>query len=243
MEKIIKRRPLLTTEIVSTNPLLNRIYQSRGIKNTQELEHNLKNLHRPQQLANIEQAVDLLLQAFREKSRIIIVGDFDADGATSTSLALIALRQLGFDKVDYLIPDRFSQGYGLSVAVAEMVLAKGADLVLTVDNGISSTEGIALLKSHQIQVLVTNHHLPPESLPNANALVNPNLAFCEFPSKSLAGVGVIFYVMMALRSRMREQHLFENKPEPNFAELLDLVALGTVADVVPLDQNNRILVH
>lgn len=243
MEKLIKKRPLLTTEIVSTSPLLNRIYQSRGIKKAQELEHHLRHLHSPQQLANIDQAVELLLQAFYEKSRIVIVGDFDADGATSTSLAIIALRQLGFEKVDYLIPDRFSQGYGLSVSVAEMVLVKGADLVLTVDNGISSTEGIELLKSHQIQVLVTDHHLPPESLPNADAMVNPNLAFCEFPSKSLAGVGVIFYVMMALRSRMREQHFFENIPEPNFAELLDLVALGTVADVVPLDQNNRILVH
>lgn len=243
MEKLITKRPLLSSAKVSDNPLLNRIYQSRGIKTAQELEHNLKNLHRPQQLANIDRAVELLLYAFIEKKRVVIVGDFDADGATSTSLAIIALRQLGFDKVDYLIPDRFSQGYGLSVAVAEMVLSKGADLVLTVDNGISSIEGIELLKNHQIQVLVTDHHLPPETLPNADAMVNPNLSFCRFPSKSLAGVGVIFYVMMALRSRMREQRLFENRPEPNFAELLDLVALGTVADVVPLDQNNRILVH
>lgn len=243
MEKLIKKRPLLTTATLSENPLLNRIYQSRGIKTTKELEHNLQHLHRPQQLANIEQAVDLLTNAFDTQSRIVIVGDFDADGATSTALAIIALKQLGFKQVDYLIPDRFSQGYGLSVAVAEMVLAKGADLVLTVDNGISSFEGIELLKQHGIQVLVTDHHLPPETLPNADAMVNPNLPFCTFPSKSLAGVGVIFYVMMALRTRMREQQYFQNKIEPNFAELLDLVALGTVADVVPLDQNNRILVH
>ncbi|QNS14779.1 single-stranded-DNA-specific exonuclease RecJ [Mannheimia bovis] len=243
MEKLIKKRPLLTTATLSENPLLNRIYQSRGIKTTKELEHNLQHLHRPQQLANIEQAVDLLTNAFDTQSRIVIVGDFDADGATSTALAIIALKQLGFEQVDYLIPDRFSQGYGLSVAVAEMVLAKGADLVLTVDNGISSFEGIELLKQHGIQVLVTDHHLPPETLPNADAMVNPNLPFCTFPSKSLAGVGVIFYVMMALRTRMREQQYFQNKIEPNFAELLDLVALGTVADVVPLDQNNRILVH
>ncbi|MEG9499942.1 single-stranded-DNA-specific exonuclease RecJ [Mannheimia indoligenes] len=243
MEKLIKKRPLLTTATLSENPLLNRIYQSRGIKTTKELEHNLQHLHRPQQLANIEQAVDLLTNAFDEQNRIVIVGDFDADGATSTALAIIALKQLGFEQVDYLIPDRFSQGYGLSVAVAEMVLAKGADLVLTVDNGISSFEGIELLKQHGIQVLVTDHHLPPETLPNADAMVNPNLPFCTFPSKSLAGVGVIFYVMMALRTRMREQQYFQNKIEPNFAELLDLVALGTVADVVPLDQNNRILVH
>lgn len=243
MEKLIKKRPLLTTATLSENPLLNRIYQSRGIKTTKELEHNLQHLHRPQQLANIEQAVDLLTNAFDTQSRIVIVGDFDADGATSTALAIIALKQLGFEQVDYLIPDRFSQGYGLSIAVAEMVLAKGADLVLTVDNGISSFEGIELLKQHGIQVLVTDHHLPPETLPNADAMVNPNLPFCTFPSKSLAGVGVIFYVMMALRTRMREQQYFQNKIEPNFAELLDLVALGTVADVVPLDQNNRILVH
>ncbi|MDD0822917.1 single-stranded-DNA-specific exonuclease RecJ [Mannheimia sp. AT1] len=243
MEKLIKRRPLLTADILSPNPLLNRIYQSRGIKNAQELEHTLQHLHRPQQLANIEQAVDLLIEAYNKKSRIVIVGDFDADGATSTSLAIIALRQLGFTQVDYLIPDRFSQGYGLSIAVAEMVLAKGADLVLTVDNGISSFDGIALLKSQNINVLVTDHHLPAETLPIADAMVNPNLSLCTFPSKSLAGVGVIFYVMMALRSRMREQGYFNNKVEPNFAELLDLVALGTVADVVPLDQNNRILVH
>ncbi|MEG9487350.1 single-stranded-DNA-specific exonuclease RecJ [Mannheimia indoligenes] len=243
MEKLIKKRPLLTTATLSENSLLNRIYQSRGIKTTKELEHNLQHLHRPQQLANIEQAVDLLTNAFDEQSRIVIVGDFDADGATSTALAIIALKQLGFEQVDYLIPDRFSQGYGLSVAVAEMVLAKGADLVLTVDNGISSLEGVELLKQHDIQVLITDHHLPPETLPNADAMVNPNLPFCTFPSKSLAGVGVIFYVMMALRTRMRERQYFQNKVEPNFAELLDLVALGTVADVVPLDQNNRILVH
>ncbi|QLB14949.1 single-stranded-DNA-specific exonuclease RecJ [Mannheimia granulomatis] len=243
MEKLIKQRPLLTTEILSPNRLLNRIYQSRGIKSVQELEYTLQHLYRPQQLANIEQAVDLLLDAYHTQSRIVIVGDFDADGATSTALAITALRQLGFSQVDYLIPDRFSQGYGLSVAVAEMVLEKGADLVLTVDNGISSFEGIDLLKSKNVNVLVTDHHLPAETLPNADAMVNPNLSSCCFPSKSLAGVGVIFYVMMALRARMREQKLFEKTPEPNFAELLDLVALGTVADVVPLDQNNRILVH
>lgn len=243
MQKLIKRRPLLTSEILSPNPLLNRIYQSRGIKNAEELEYTLQRLHRPQQLANIEQATDLLIEAYNQQSKIVIVGDFDADGATSTSLAIIALRQLGFKQVDYLIPNRFSQGYGLSPAVAEMVLAKEADLVLTVDNGISSLEGIALLKSKNIHVLVTDHHLPAEELPNADAMVNPNLAYCTFPSKSLAGVGVIFYVMMALRSRMREQGYFKTRSEPNFAELLDLVALGTVADVVPLDQNNRILVH
>ncbi|HGO5815079.1 TPA: single-stranded-DNA-specific exonuclease RecJ [Mannheimia haemolytica] len=243
MQKLIKKRPLLTTEILSEKPLLNRIYQSRGIKSTQELDYSLQRLHRPNLFSHITQAVDLLIQAYKQKSRIMVVGDFDADGATSTALAIIALRQLGFEKIDYLIPDRFSQGYGLSLSVAEMVIAKGTDLVLTVDNGISSLEGVELLKNQHIQVLITDHHLPPEVLPNADAMVNPNLVSCQFPSKSLAGVGVIFYVMMALRARMRELNLFENRIEPNFAELLDLVALGTVADVVPLDQNNRILVH
>ncbi|VEB26322.1 single-stranded-DNA-specific exonuclease RecJ [Actinobacillus lignieresii] len=242
MQKLIKQRPPLTSVTLSENPLLNRLYQSRGINSIQELERSLQYLYRPQQLANIEQAVSLLIDAFKQQSRIVIVGDFDADGATSTALTILALRQLGFKNVDYLIPDRFSQGYGLSVAVAEMVLAKGADLVVTVDNGISSFEGIALLKLHHIKVLVTDHHLPAETLPNADAMVNPNLADCSFPSKSLAGVGVAFYVMLALRSQMREAQLFSSK-EPNLAELLDLVALGTVADVVPLDHNNRILVY
>lgn len=241
-QQIIKQRPQQTTESLSSHPLLNRLYQSRGVHSAQELERTFNCLLHPQKLANMPQAVDLLIRAFQAQSRIVIVGDFDADGATSTALAMLALRQFGFQNVDYLIPDRFSQGYGLSVAVAEMVLAKGADLVMTVDNGISSFEGIDLLKSHGVQVLVTDHHLPAETLPNADAMVNPNLAYCEFPSKSLAGVGVTFYVMMALRAQMREQNLFAEK-EPNIANLLDLVALGTVADVVPLDQNNRILVH
>lgn len=242
MQKLIKQRSKLTSIKLSEHPLLNRLYQSRGISSPQELERTLQFLHRPNQLANIDAAVELLVEAYKQQSRIIIVGDFDADGATSTALAILALRQLGFENVDYLIPDRFSQGYGLSLAVAEMVLAKGADIVMTVDNGISSFEGIDLLKKHGIKVLVTDHHLPAESLPNADAMVNPNLADCTFPSKSLAGVGVAFYVMLALRGRMRELGCFKEK-EPNLAELLDLVALGTVADVVPLDHNNRILVH
>ena len=242
MQPIIQQRARQTTAHLSDHPLLNRLYQSRGVKSPEELIHTFPALLAPNRLANIEQAVELLLRAFQTQKRIVIVGDFDADGATSTALAMLALRQFGFKHVAYLIPDRFSQGYGLSVAVAEMVLAKGADLVMTVDNGISSFEGIALLKSHGVQVLVTDHHLPAEQLPDADAMVNPNLVDCEFPSKSLAGVGVTFYVMMALRAQMRERNLFNGK-EPNIANLLDLVALGTVADVVPLDQNNRILVQ
>lgn len=240
--KLIKQRQPQSNAILSNNPLLNRIYQNRGIQSPDELELSLTRLHNPKLLANIDLATDLLIEAFKSQKRIVVVGDFDADGATSTALAIISLRQFGFLHVDYLIPDRFSQGYGLSESVAEMVLAKGAELVLTVDNGISSFEGIALLKRNGIQVLVTDHHLPAESLPCADAMINPNLATCSFPSKNLAGVGVIFYVMIALRTAFREQQLFQDK-EPNIAELLDLVALGTVADVVPLDQNNRILVN
>lgn len=240
--KLIKQRQAQTSITLSENPLLNRIYQNRGVKSKDELELTLQHLHHPKKLANIEQATDLLVEAFQQQYRIVIVGDFDADGATSTALALLALRQFGFQSVDYLIPDRFSQGYGLSISVAEMALAKGADLVLTVDNGISSFEGVDFLKSKGVNVLITDHHLPGECLPNADAMINPNLSSCAFPSKSLAGVGVIFYVMSALRAKFRELGLFQQK-EPNIAELLDLVALGTVADLVPLDHNNRILVN
>lgn len=245
MKKQIKRRPIVETLApLSPNPLLNRLYQARGIRTPDELDLALNRIQPPHLLANIEQAVALLYQSYQQQAKIMVVGDFDADGATSTALAILALRQFGFERVDYLIPDRFSQGYGLSVAVAENVLAIGADLVLTVDNGISSFEGIALLKAHGVKVLVTDHHLPTDTLPDADAMVNPNLSDCPFPSKSLAGVGVIFYVMAALRAKLRAENAFEqaNRPEPNIAELLDLVALGTVADVVPLDHNNRILV-
>lgn len=241
MAKLIQRRSLLSDTVVSEHALLNRIYQARGIRSTNQLALSLNALQNPNQLAGIDMATTLLFESFQRQDRIVIVGDFDADGATSTALAIRALRQFGFQNVDYLIPDRFSQGYGLSVAVAEMILAKGADLVLTVDNGISSFDGIALLKSHNIKVLVTDHHLPTELLPNADAMVNPNLTFCDFPSKALAGVGVIFYVMIALRAKFRTENAFTGK-EPNISALLDLVALGTVADVVPFDQNNRILV-
>ncbi len=173
----------------------------------------------------------------------MIVGDFDADGATSTALSVLALRQLGFSDVDYLVPNRFEQGYGLSIPVAEMALEKGVQLLMTVDNGVSSFEGIAFLKEKGIRVLVTDHHLPPETLPPADAIVNPNLSQCHFPSKSLAGVGVAFYLMLAVRAKFRELGIFTAETQPNFTDLLDLVALGTVADVVPLDQNNRILAY
>lgn len=239
--KIIKRRAIPNGEKLCEHPLLDRIYRARAINNSKELERNMQNLINPAQLHNINNAVDLLLQAREDNLQIVIVGDFDADGATSTALSMIALQQLGFHKVKYLIPNRFEQGYGLSVDVAQMALDAGAELVMTVDNGVSSFAGVDFLKQHNVLVLVTDHHLPAENLPNADVIVNPNLNQCDFPSKALAGVGVAFYVMLALRAKLRSLGEFEHKPQPNFSNLLDLVALGTIADVVPLDQNNRTL--
>ena len=243
MNKLIKRREVPMGEAVSENPLLDRLYRARHIKNTQELDRTLKSMLNPSRLYGIDEAVALLLQAYREQQKIVIVGDFDADGATSTALSVLALRQLGFTDVDYLVPNRFEQGYGLSVPVAQMALEKGVQLLMTVDNGVSSFEGVAFLKQKGVRVLVTDHHLPPETLPPADAIVNPNLSQCGFPSKSLAGVGVAFYLMLAVRAKFRELGIFTAETQPNFTELLDLVALGTIADVVPLDQNNRILAH
>ena len=243
MNKLIKRREIPVGEAVSEAPLLDRLYRARHIKNSQELDRTLKCMLNPNKLHGIERAVELLLEAYRQQQKIIIVGDFDADGATSTALTVLALRQLGFNDVDYLLPNRFEQGYGLSIPVAEMALEKGVQLLMTVDNGVSSFDGIAFLKEKGVRVLVTDHHLPPDTLPLADAIVNPNLNDCAFPSKSLAGVGVAFYLMLAVRAEFRNLGVFSAETQPNFTELLDLVALGTVADVVPLDQNNRILIH
>ncbi|OWF78629.1 single-stranded-DNA-specific exonuclease RecJ [Yersinia rohdei] len=227
------------------HPLLRRLYASRGVKSAEELERGVKGLLAWQQLDGIEAGVTLLQQALADRRRIVIVGDFDADGATSTALAVLALRSMGGSNIDYLVPNRFDDGYGLSPEVVEQVAARGAELIVTVDNGISSHAGVDLAHAKGIQVLVTDHHLPGDILPAAEAIINPNLVGCDFLSKSLAGVGVTFYLMLALRARLRESGWFEQRAlaMPNLAELLDLVALGTVADVVPLDANNRILVH
>ncbi|MDG2953619.1 single-stranded-DNA-specific exonuclease RecJ [Bisgaard Taxon 10/6] len=241
MKKIIQRRPLPNGISVCNDPLLDRLYRSRHIQNAQELDRTLASMLNPNLLSGMESAVNLLTE-FQQR-KIVIVGDFDADGATSTALTVLALRSLGFADVHFLIPNRFEQGYGLSVAVAEMAVRRGAELVITVDNGVSSHEGVDYLKRHGVKVLITDHHLPPETLPAADAIVNPNLNGCTFPSKSLAGVGVAFYVMLALRTKLREMGRFDGKTQPNFTELLDIVALGTIADVVPLDQNNRILAY
>ena len=224
-------------------PLLRRLYASRGVSKAEELERSGKGMLPWQQLSGVEKAAERLYDAFREGLRIIVVGDFDADGATSTALSVLALRQLGGGNVDYLVPNRFEDGYGLSPEVGDQAHARGAQMILTVDNGISSIAGVERARALGIPVLVTDHHLPGDELPDADAIVNPNLRDCGFPSKSLAGVGVAFYLMLALRTFLRDKGWFEAQgiTPPNLAELLDLVALGTVADVVPLDANNRIL--
>ncbi|WP_188008279.1 single-stranded-DNA-specific exonuclease RecJ [Photobacterium damselae] len=224
---------------------LKRIYASRGITHDGELERGAKGLLSYNQLHGMAQAVDLLEQALRNNQRIIIVGDFDADGATSSALSVLAFKMLGCQNVDYLVPNRFDDGYGLSPEVVDQALAKGVEVIMTVDNGVSSLSGVAYAKEKGLTVVVTDHHLPGDILPNADAIVNPNLNECGFPSKALCGVGVAFYLMLALRAQLRATDWFsqQNIPEPNLAELLDLVALGTVADVVALDGNNRILVH
>ncbi|HCE3714809.1 single-stranded-DNA-specific exonuclease RecJ [Vibrio parahaemolyticus] len=243
----IQRRPEPDLSLLpdSIPPILKRIYINRGITDIAQLETSARGLHSYQKLGGIEQAVELLFQAIQEQKRIVVVGDFDADGATSSALSVLALRMLGSNNVDYLVPNRFEDGYGLSPEVVDQALELGAEMIMTVDNGVSSIEGVRYAKENGITVLVTDHHLPGQVLPEVDAMVNPNLDSCAFPSKALAGVGVAFYLMMALCVHMRKHNWFaqQGMQEPKLMELIDLVALGTVADVVPLDENNRILVH
>ncbi len=243
----IQRRPEPDLSLLpdSIPPILKRIYINRGITDIAQLETSARGLHSYQKLGGIEQAVELLFQAIQEQKRIIVVGDFDADGATSSALSVLALRMLGSNNVDYLVPNRFEDGYGLSPEVVDQALELGAEMIMTVDNGVSSIVGVRYAKENGITVLVTDHHLPGQVLPEVDAMVNPNLDSCAFPSKALAGVGVAFYLMMALCVHMRKHNWFaqQGMQEPKLMKLIDLVALGTVADVVPLDENNRILVH
>jgi single-stranded-DNA-specific exonuclease len=227
---------------LSCSPLLKQLYANRGINSESELDNSTKTLLHAKQLKGIDDACELLYQALLSSQKIVVVGDFDADGATSTALSMLAFRALGFTNIDYLVPNRFDYGYGLTPETVDLAIAKGAKLIMTVDNGISSIAGVAHAKTQGLQVLVTDHHLPAEKLPDADAIVNPNQVGCTFPSKNLAGVGVAFYLMLALRSYLSEKNYF-NQQAPNLASLLDIVALGTVADVVQLDANNRTLVH
>jgi single-stranded-DNA-specific exonuclease len=226
-------------------PLLQRIYAGRGVFSQRELSLKLAELPRPDALRGLVTALDLLCDALRQNQSILIVGDFDADGATSTSLAVLALRSFGFKQVDFLVPNRFDYGYGLTPEIVALAQQSKPDLILTVDNGISSISGVLAAQAADIKVLVTDHHLPGAQLPAADAIVNPHQPGCTFGSKNLAGVGVVFYLLSALRGRLREQNWFAESglAEPNMADWLDLVALGTVADVVPLDKTNRVLVN
>ena len=227
------------------HPLLERLFLARGIISETELDRTLSKLPSPWLLSGMEEMVTHLITAINEQQRICIVADFDADGATSCAVAIKGLQLLGAGQVSFVVPNRFEYGYGLTTEIVELVKLQTPDVIITVDNGISSVDGVKAAIDSGIKVLVTDHHLAGSELPAANAIVNPNLDGDKFPCKALAGVGVIFYVLMALRSRLREMKWFENNQvqEPNLAQLLDYVALGTVADVVALEQINRILVH
>lgn len=244
---LIKQRqfPAHTINLPNVPDVLRRIYATRGITDESQLDKQLQTLLPFNSLMGINEACLRLETALREQQRILIIGDFDADGATSTALAITALKAMGARHIEFLVPNRFEFGYGLTPAIVEVAHKWQPHLIITVDNGIASFDGVETANKLGIDVLITDHHLPAESIPNACAIVNPNQQGCSFPSKSIAGVGVIFYVMLGLRRHLVNSGWFSemNIPEPNMASFLDLVALGTVADVVGLDQNNRIMVN
>jgi len=225
--------------------VFDRVLNARGVKHANEIDYQLKALLPPASLSGIDDAAELLSEAVQADAKVVIVGDFDADGATSCALAISAMRAFGLQNVSYLVPNRFEFGYGLSPEIVGVAAMEQPDVIVTVDNGISSVDGVNAAQALGISVLITDHHLPGEQLPTADVIVNPNLVQDSFASKNLAGVGVIFYVMLALRAKLRSQSWFQQMQiaEPNMSQFLDLVALGTVADVVPLDHNNRILVQ
>ncbi len=243
-KKIIRRQSDNTHFDHPLHPVLQRIYRSRGIQSIAELEHQLEKLLPFQDLLNIDKAVACLAESLMCQENILIVGDFDADGATSTAVAVRALKSFGAEKVGFLVPNRFAFGYGLTPELVNVAKDLDPALIVTVDNGISNHAGVKAAKDAGIKVVITDHHLAAETLPEADAIVNPNQPGDRFSSKNIAGVGVIFYVMLALRRYLLEKKWFQEKniAEPNMSRLLDIVALGTVADVVPLDHNNRILV-
>ncbi len=246
MPEIVTREqdPAAFTALLGANlnPSLARVYAARGIRDVGDLDHRLTALLAPKALRFITEAATLLADAIEARKRLLIVADYDADGATACAVGMRALTAMGA-KVDFIVPDRFEFGYGLTPEIVALAAQTSPDIIITVDNGIASVEGVAEANRRGIQVLVTDHHLPGNAMPDAAVIVNPNQVGCDFPSKNLAGVGVIYYTMMALRALLRERNYFVDKPAPNLADLLDLVALGTVADVVRLDHNNRILVE
>lgn len=243
--KILQRTlPDVEHNLHALSPLLQRLLLARGITDSQQLDFKLNRLLSPFDLKGIEQASFLLADAVQHQKRILVVGDFDADGATSTALTLRCLKAFGHGNVTYLVPNRFEFGYGLSPAIVKEAAKYQPDFIMTVDNGISSIEGVAEANRLGIQVVVTDHHLAGDQLPNAAAMVNPNQPGCNFQSKAMAGVGVAFYTMLALRKALRDRDWFAQKgiAEPNMSQFLDLVAVGTVSDLVPLDANNRVMV-
>lgn len=243
--RIERRVPSADVRFLETlHPLLKHVYATRPVHSIRDLDNTVATLHDFRTLSNMDAAVALLTDCLLKQKRILIIGDYDVDGATSTALGVRVLRRLGATHVDYLVPNRFEYGYGLTPEIVVLAKERKPDLIITVDNGVSSIAGVAAARNSGIQVLVTDHHLPGGELPVANAIVNPNLEGDMFPSKCLAGVGVMFYVLLALRAQLRTQGWFATTgiPEPNLGEYLDIVALGTVADLVTLDHNNRVLV-
>ena len=245
--KKIKRRVVPENNPLSDlgfSDLIQRLYLSRGINNPQQIEHKLKHLHKPRQLSNIQKAGKIVVNAINANKKIVIVGDFDADGATATALCLRAMYGFGHHNIDFLVPNRFDFGYGLSIQLIPILQDMDCELIITVDNGISSIDGTQVALDVGMQVIITDHHLQAEVLPSADAIVNPNLNGDEFPSKNLAGVGVVFYLLAEIRAQLTQADYFtqNNINPPNLAQWLDIVALGTVADMVGLDDNNRILV-
>lgn len=243
--KITRREPASDCELPAhIHPVMRRVFAARNISSFRELDYSLTNLLPFGSLKNIEAAAGLLIDAIRTDQRVLVVADYDADGATACAVALRGLSLLGARQVVYMVPDRVKQGYGLSVDVVRQALDFDPDLLVTVDNGISSLAGVEFARSAGIDVLITDHHLPGKELPAASVIVNPKLPGDRFPDKCIAGVGVMFYVLLAVRARLKDAGWFEaqGRQAPNFATLLDLVALGTVADVAQLDYNNRILV-
>ena len=240
--RTIPPRSAWMLEQAGVHPLLARLYAARGVQTREELDDGLARLLAPDGLRGAREAALLLADAIRDDKRLCIVADYDCDGATACAVALRGMRLLGAKHVSYLVPDRVVDGYGLTPPIAERVAATGADVLITVDNGIASVDGVAAAKARGLAVLVTDHHLPGPALPAADVLVNPNQPDCGFDSKSIAGVGVMFYVLLALRSQLRARGVFDLATQPKLDALLPLVALGTVADVVRLDANNRRLV-
>lgn len=244
---VIKQRPVSQQNVAALQasglpPLMSRLFAARGIADIAQVASNLSGLLAPQSLTNNQAMAKLLADAIAANKKLLVIGDYDADGATATAVAVKGLRTFGAN-VDFLVPNRFEYGYGLTPEIVALAATQNPDVIITVDNGIASVDGVAAANALGIQVLITDHHLPGQETPQATCIINPNQHGCTFASKNLAGVGVMFYALLALRAEMRERGAYASSPEPNLTELLDLVALGTVADLVKLDENNRILVE